>query len=469
MRFQRTTLAAILAASLAAAPVAEAQQYFTGMRAGDCARMGGRINVYTGPVGSDIGECYVPPRMGGGGGGGGSYSPGYAGGGGNDAAAIALGVAAGIMLLELLVNIADQWGRESGPPSGISGSPNTRGLAQPLTFPAKSYLDSPQFIDELTKAKERNAQRDTATSDVQDFVRRRGQRNALSGTRCNGYPATREGVTQCHLAAATALEGRAGACRDEACKSANLHGAAAARCTVGFDPAPDNMDVFSRQCARSPGEYARFKKRLDEYFPWADDVKSARQIRRTREEVRGSLYANPKERRDALRREPLGRDVEVEIQWRDAQGNVLHRYDTKVDSRCLDDAASATICDLAWKARASKIRGWRPDTPFNCGRARGNWEGDIVNGYCRYPGSDRPAWTPQPYVAEDLKVLGTTVDNALRLDQEGHVQGAYRQALYAEQVLGTIMMLSTTMSPPEREAALDSGLAQIDRLVRALR
>jgi len=467
MRGPATALAAVLAAVLVAAPVAQAQQYFTGMRAGDCARMGGRINVYTGPVGSDVGECYVPPQAGGGGGGGYSSGGGYSYGGGNDAAAIGLGVAAGVMLLGMIFDIVDKWGR-SGSGSGISGSTGAPSAPVWTPPPAVSYFDSPEFREELRRARERNAALDSATSGVQDFVRGRGQRNALSGTRCNGYPATREGVGQCHLAAATALEQRAGACRDEGCRTASLHGAAAARCTAGFDPAPDNMDIFSGQCARSPGEYARFKQRLREYFPWADDVRHARQVYRTRDELRGSIHVKEK---DALRQlaGEGGGDVNATMTWVDRQGNVLHRQELRLDRRCLDDASTATICDLAWKARDAKVRGWKPNTPFNCGRARGTWEGDIVNGYCRYPGVDRPAWTPQPYVAEDLRLLNATVDNALRLNQEGHVQGAYRQALYAEQVLGTIMMLTTTMSPQERGAALDNGLAQIDRLVRALR
>ena len=120
---------AAVAFALGAASPASAQQYLRGVTSGFCASQGGRF-TYTGRVGSDIGECYVPPRVSGGGGGGGRIG-GY--GGGGNAAAIGAGLGLAGAALGVLGSLSDSFGSSGGnaapayePPGEVVLAPRTQ-------------------------------------------------------------------------------------------------------------------------------------------------------------------------------------------------------------------------------------------------------------------------------------------------------------------------------------------------------
>src|SRR6185312_8378718 len=105
----RSIAAAMACAILVAwSHAAFAQQLFVGQTAEQCAAKGGHITVWsnTAGVGTDVGECYVPPSISNGGAaGGGSTGGGSTGGGSNT-----LGkVGAGLGALGAFINLPDSF------------------------------------------------------------------------------------------------------------------------------------------------------------------------------------------------------------------------------------------------------------------------------------------------------------------------------------------------------------------------
>lgn len=100
---------AAVALALGAASNVSAQQFLRGVTSGYCSSQGGRF-TYTGRVGTDIGECYIPPRASGGGGGGGRL-----GGGGGNAAAIGAGLGLAGAALGVLGSLSDSFESSNRP------------------------------------------------------------------------------------------------------------------------------------------------------------------------------------------------------------------------------------------------------------------------------------------------------------------------------------------------------------------
>ena len=436
-----------LAASLSA-PIlgyvdsAVAQQYFVKQTEQQCRARGGRITVWTNtPTPSrpyQVGECYVPPRIGGG-------SPGAVTAGGLSGAnrtAAALGAAAA--LLGLLSTITN----DSGTPSAVS-----------------DFMNSDAYREMQQRMRDHNAALNRRTGDLQDFVRQGRNRRAAAGTarQCPGYPDTPEGITMCQSDIAAALEERAAACTDDGCGGALLKAAATARCTAGLRPSATDLSNATEHCSRYPGDYARLQQMILDEFPWANDPDKALGVIR---DQRSWVALREHQRRTGYAGKAA--EVEVDVEFRE-NGRVIHRHRATIDERCLGAGLDATICDLAWKAKDARDRGWAPDTPFNCGRARGEWEGDIVNGVCRLPGSPGPKYDPKQFLARDAQSLRWQADEAVKLWQQADARGALVYARLAEQTFATMLALTTTMSSEDRDWVIKTGLPEIERIAGSLK
>lgn len=424
--------------------LASAQQYFVKQTAEQCAAKGGQIVVWTNTygVGTPVGECYVPPKVSGSGAASGFSGGGYSGGGGNRAALAFGAVGAFLGLLSSLVEQSQR--HEASTPT-----------------PTYDFYNSEEYRRYQRELALQNAALNRQTGELQDFVRAgRGQRGTISGDQCRGYPASRAGVAMCQSDIAATLEQQAAACTDQDCRGAFLKAAATARCTAGFRPSPEHVETATGHCGRFPGDYARLQQQILQEFPWANDPDRAGDV------VRDPRLAIKKKERERRAR-GQGTDVDVTIEHYDG-GRLVHRYDATIDSRCVDANFAPTICDLAWKAKEARERGWLPDTPFNCGRARGEWEGDIVNGRCRLPGSRQKPYNPRDYLQRDAKLMQWQADEAVRLWQEGDVREALSYARLAEQTFATMLGLTTTMDAETRALVVGAGLSEIERVVAAL-
>lgn len=448
MSFIRAFLiVAVLGGSL---PTAFAQQYFTGSTGEECAARGGQIITWTNtPTPSRpyaIGECYVPPRVTS------APSASFGGGaGGAGRAAAALGAAAAF--LGLFSAIVEE----------------TQRFEPSTPAPAYDYLNSPEYKEMQERLRAANAEADKRTSDLQDFIRRSGgnRRGAVSGglpEQCRGYPATPEGLSVCQTDVAFALEEKARACADDGCRAAFLKAAATARCTAGFQPSPAHVRTAAQHCTRYPGDYERLQKMILETYPWAYDADRAPLIIRDKHAI--SIQKRHQQRTGYNPHLERG-EVEVEIQVFD-DGRLIRKTRSVIDERCLGTRFDATICDLMVKAKDARDRGWAPTTPFNCDRARGRWEGDIVNGRCRLPGDKSKPYDPGVHLKTDAAALQWQVDEAIRYWQEGKAANALLYAKMAEQTFATMLGLTTTMSPETRARTIDAGLAEIRRLSAAL-
>src|SRR5689334_345256 len=119
-----------------------AQQLFVEQTAAQCAAKGGHITVWTNTagVGTDVGECYVPPTISNGG----AASGGSSGGGSNTLST----VGAGLGVLGAFINLLDSF----------SAFDDSRG---------KSDISNQDWYQDIERqARAENVSRDAATSDL---------------------------------------------------------------------------------------------------------------------------------------------------------------------------------------------------------------------------------------------------------------------------------------------------------------
>jgi hypothetical protein len=405
-----------------------------------CATLGGQIITWTNTAGrgTPVGECYVPPKVSGGSGSGSGWGSGF--GGGDNRTAMALGAAG--QFLSLFASIIET--HERNRPSAA----------------AYDYTQTQEYRDYIAEQQALTVTMNQQTDDLQSLVRRgRSPQSGISGLDAT-CPGAESGaaIAQCYEGIAGELEAAALDCRNDACVTAFIRAAATARCTAGY--APDSLLVTETNsyCARFPGDYQRYRDTVNAYYPWTDDPEASRYV------VRDARY-RIKAQFDRKTRNLNERAAVIETYLGD---ELVHSYETVIHEDCIDVEVAPTICDLAMRVRDADERGWTPTTPFNCGRARGIWEGDIVNGVCRLPGVDQKPYDPGLFVNQDERLMSTIISRAIEKWRAQDPKSATRLASQAEQVFATLVGLTTTMSPEARARVLSNGLVQIQRLIAVM-
>jgi hypothetical protein len=229
------SLLVVLVALLSLAMPARAQQLLSGLTGGQCAARGGQITTRTSTAGRgpNVGDCYVAPRFSGGGG----FSAG--GGSGNVGAALSA-IGAGLQFLDALGTLLDDIPSDSDAGGATS-------YEEPY-----DYKQTPEYQEELRARAAFDASMDRDTDDLKDFIRSSPKAKSPSeADRCNGYPATPAGMSDCYKATAAALERQAANCSGN-CRATMLRAAASARCVAAVGPGPATVSATIAKCGKDP-------------------------------------------------------------------------------------------------------------------------------------------------------------------------------------------------------------------------
>lgn len=406
----RSSTVGLILFSVFCTSAATAQQLFVQQTASQCAARGGQIITWTNTAGNgvNVGECYVRPRAGGGSGGG-YYS------GGTGRAAAALGAAS--LFLNVMTLAMDQ--------SEIAraSAPTTTGV----------WVKAPWYREFLADINRVNAGLDRQTSELQRLVRS-AEGKPRPEASCAGYPRTEAGLAQCFKDIAAALEERSWKCADEACSAALLRNAAAARCTAAFAATAADIDLATRLCARAPGDYER-------------------------------LYARLYEDRIAIQQ--LRKDLaEARRKWQESgeSGDESPNDTQRIHPDCYD-TANPSVCTLVRRVDDANKRGYKTNTPFNCGRAGGQWDGDIVQGRCRLPGDTSPRYDAR----READVVAANFRRSLAAANIARATGkddrSRMMTLAAEREFATLVGLVSSLPHTEGQKLIDENVQLFYRFI----
>jgi hypothetical protein len=297
--------------------------------------------------------------------------------------------------------------------------------AAPTT--TKVWVTAPWYREFLADIKRVQANLDRQTRDLQKLVQSGGRPPAEAS--CAAYPRTDEGLAQCFKDIAAALEERSWKCADDACRDALLRNAAAARCSGAFAGTAADIGLATRLCARLPGDYERLYARLYE-----DRLAMAR----LRERL--GLPSRPSREAD---------DDTQDVHW-----------------KCTDNP-NPSVCTLVRRVDEANKRGFKTNTPFNCGRAGGQWDGDIVKGRCRLPGDTSPRYDARreaDLVAANFRSALAAANTARAIGKD---QRARMLTIAAEREFAALVGLVSSLPHAEGQRLIDENVQIFYRFIGA--
>jgi hypothetical protein len=375
-----------------------AQQLYVMQTGPQCAARGGRIITWTNTAGqgTDVGECYVPPRAGGG------AAGSYYGSGGGDSRAAAVALGAGLFI-DLMAQVA----RSSEMTRSATVAPRRQ------SAPAQTvYTLSPWYKNYLNELATTKSEQSARASDLIAFV----NQSKPAPQVCASYPQTEAGLGQCFKDIAGELESKSASCADEECSAVLMRNAASARCTAAYVATSADVAAATAHCARAPADYERLHARMR-----AEETRLKEAVARLQKEA----------------------SLKPKIQ--------------AIAGDC-ETSANPTICALLRDARDDYSAGRRTNLPFNCGRAGGSWDGDIVHGRCRLPGDTSPLFDP----AREAKVAAGQFDIMLSRAKQhraaGNEANSRKWAIAAEQEFTTLVSLVSSMPHSEGQRLADRTL-----------
>jgi hypothetical protein len=125
--------------------------------------------------------------------------------------------------------------------------------------------------------------------------------------------------------------------------------------------------------------------------------------------------------------------------------------------RCTD-SPNPSVCTLVRRVDEANKRGYKTNTPFNCGRAGGQWDGDIVQGRCRLPGDTAPRYDAR----REATVVAENYRKALAAANIARVAGKDTRSrmltLAAEREFAALVGLVSSLPHAEGQKLIDDNV-----------